>query len=41
MFEKDSTKTMQLKKKKAHETLSHMNTGAKILNEILTDQFQC
>ena len=24
-----------------YETLSHMNTGAKILNEILTNQFQC
>lgn len=41
MLEKDSTKTTQLKKKKAYEKLSLMNIGAKILNEIPTNQFQC
>lgn len=40
MLEKDSTKTTQLKKKK-YEKLSLMNIGAKILNEIPTNQFQC
>lgn len=41
MLEKDSTKTTPVKKKMAYETLSHMNIGAKVLNEILTNLFQC